>query len=81
MVISGIDSSQPLSLAGRVCWCKNNRTLTIRECGDSEEVGHDRTDAISHDLEMQFRAILGFGLLSDWSTTSNGDQERTVLSR
>ena len=33
------------------------------------------TDAISHDLGMQFRAILGCGLLSDWSTTSNGNEE------
>ena len=29
------------------------------------------TDTISHDLGMQFRAIWGCGLLSDWNTTSS----------
>ena len=39
-----------------------------------------RTDAISYDIGMQFRVILGCGHLSDWSTASTGNEERTVLS-
>ena len=37
-----------------------------------------RTDTISHDFGMQFIVILGCGLLSDWSTTSDGNEECTI---
>ena len=35
---------------------------------------------ITYDLGMQIRAILGCGLHSDWSITSDGNEECTVLS-